>query len=94
MECLLLECLLPAMARACHPITGTLLHPPYSPTYGPLPCPPLPPTALSPAAPHPTPAGASKAEVEGSPFVESLVEKGYEVLYMTDPLDEYVMQVS
>jgi HSP90 family molecular chaperone len=32
--------------------------------------------------------------VEGSPFVESLVEKGYEVLYMTDPLDEYVMQVS
>ena len=47
-----------------------------------------------PALPRPAPAGASKAEVEGSPFVESLVEKGYEVLYMTDPLDEYVMQVS
>lgn len=36
--------------------------------------------------------GSSKDEVAGSPFVESLVEKGYEVLYMTDPLDEYVMQ--
>lgn len=36
--------------------------------------------------------GTSREEVEKSPFVESLVEKGYEVLYMTDPLDEYVMQ--
>ncbi|KAL4437152.1 hypothetical protein ABPG75_004291 [Micractinium tetrahymenae] len=36
--------------------------------------------------------GTSKDEVARSPFVESLVEKGYEVLYMTDPLDEYVMQ--
>lgn len=37
--------------------------------------------------------GSSKEEVAGSPFVESLVEQGYEVLLMTDPLDEYVMQV-
>ncbi|KAL4859660.1 Endoplasmin [Chlorella vulgaris] len=36
--------------------------------------------------------GTSKEEVAGSPFVESLVEQGYEVLFMTDPLDEYVMQ--
>ncbi|KAI3433912.1 hypothetical protein D9Q98_003714 [Chlorella vulgaris] len=36
--------------------------------------------------------GTSKEEVAGSPFVESLVERGYEVLFMTDPLDEYVMQ--
>ncbi|PSC75445.1 endoplasmin-like protein [Micractinium conductrix] len=36
--------------------------------------------------------GGSKDEVASSPFVEALEEKGYEVLYMTDPLDEYVMQ--
>lgn len=28
-----------------------------------------------------------------SPFVESLVEKGYEVILFTDPIDEYMMQV-
>ena len=30
--------------------------------------------------------------MQSSPFVESLVDKGYEVLFMVDPLDEYVMQ--
>lgn len=66
-----------------------------------------PPSGLSPISPNPasspsfpcpsfppsTPPGTSKEEVAGSPFVESLVERGYEVLFMTDPLDEYVMQV-
>ena len=32
-------------------------------------------------------------EVSQSPFVEQLVAKGFEVIYFTDPLDEYVMQV-
>ena len=27
----------------------------------------------------------------GSPFVEQLLRKGYEVIYFTDVLDEYVM---
>jgi heat shock protein 90kDa beta len=35
---------------------------------------------------------ASRSEAESSPFVERLLKKGYEVLYMTDPIDEYVMQ--
>lgn len=49
--------------------------------------------AALPAHPRPgAPAGASAEEVAGSPFVEALEEQGYEVLYMTDPLDEYVMQ--
>lgn len=37
-------------------------------------------------------AGASKDEVAASPFVEQLLRKGYEVIYFTDVLDEYVMQ--
>lgn len=37
-------------------------------------------------------AGTSKEEVAGSPFLERLVKKGYEVIYFTDVLDEYVMQ--
>lgn len=39
-------------------------------------------------------AGSSKEEIGKSPFVEQLLKKGYEVIYFTDVLDEYVMQVS
>lgn len=35
--------------------------------------------------------GESRAAVSASPFVESLRKKGYEVLYMIDPIDEYVI---
>jgi len=34
-------------------------------------------------------AGASKAEVTSSPFVERLQKKGFEVLYLTEAIDEY-----
>ncbi|CAL8077034.1 unnamed protein product [Calicophoron daubneyi] len=37
-------------------------------------------------------AGPSMAEVKASPLAERLIKKGYEVLYMTDPLDEYMLQ--
>ncbi|CEF70962.1 Glycoprotein 93 [Strongyloides ratti] len=37
-------------------------------------------------------AGNSRSEVESSPFVERLLKKGYEVLYLTEPVDEYCIQ--
>lgn len=37
-------------------------------------------------------AGQTREEVEKSPFVERLLKKGYEVLYLTEPVDEYCIQ--
>jgi molecular chaperone HtpG len=36
--------------------------------------------------------GESKKAVEHAPFVEGLRKRGLEVIYMTDPIDEYAMQ--
>jgi len=37
-------------------------------------------------------AGQSRDECETSPFIEQLVKKGYEVLFMVNPIDEYALQ--
>ena len=37
-------------------------------------------------------AGANKEEVAASPMLERLLQKGYEVIFFTEPIDEYTMQ--
>jgi len=37
-------------------------------------------------------ASMSIEEAEKSPFVERILKKGYEILYLTDPVDQYCMQ--
>ncbi|AEA38662.1 heat shock protein (nucleomorph) [Cryptomonas paramecium] len=36
--------------------------------------------------------GESQKGIENSPFLEKLKQRGYEVLYMTEPIDEYCVQ--
>lgn len=36
--------------------------------------------------------GESRAQVESSPHIEAFQDKGYEILYMIDPVDELMMQ--
>lgn len=37
-------------------------------------------------------AATSRAEAENSPFVERLLKKNYEVLFLVEPVDEYCIQ--
>lgn len=37
-------------------------------------------------------AGESRESVANSAFVERVQKRGYEVIYMTDPIDEYAVQ--
>ncbi|KAM4676139.1 endoplasmin [Discoglossus pictus] len=37
-------------------------------------------------------AGSTRKEVESSPFVERLLKKGYEVVFLIEPVDEYCIQ--
>lgn len=37
-------------------------------------------------------AGANEDAVKRSPLIERAIKKGYEVLYMVDPIDEYTLQ--
>jgi heat shock protein beta len=37
-------------------------------------------------------AGGSREEIEGSPFVERALKKGVEIIYLTEPVDEYTIQ--
>ncbi|KAM8974129.1 endoplasmin [Pelodytes ibericus] len=37
-------------------------------------------------------AGSNRKEVESSPFVERLLQKGYEVIFLIEPVDEYCIQ--
>lgn len=37
-------------------------------------------------------AGNGIDDVKASPFTERLIKKGYEVIYLTEPVDEYTIQ--